>query len=355
MRLSLVLAPIVNPRVLAKKGYGTDPAALAELGSGPFKISDFSPGTFVEFVPFEDFFQPAYVERMRFENFDDDAAKGLALRGGQLDVGTNLASADVEAFAADGGYELIVAKPPSNVHQMFMFASPRPELQDARVREAVILATNRQAYVDAFFPDGTAKLATQPILAAPGVQGYNPALQARPYDPERAKALLADAGVKGLTLKIIGWPSGVTPLDEAITDDLAKVGITAKFTKTDQATFLAEMYKGYDYGITDLPNAGDMFDALQIFFPPGSEKVQGDPRSTPAAVKALAKVNGATGEEARSEAIRELMKLEHDEMMLGVPIAVAAVVAVARRASNVRDFRVSPGQVDSQNKAWIAT
>ena len=98
---------------------------------------------------------------------------------------------------------------------------------DVRVRQALNYAVNKQAIADAIF-FGKAAPATQ--AAFPGVNGYNPNIRGYPYDPDKARALLAEAGYpNGFDFEV----KAITDADdfrlayEAAIQDLRKLGINA--------------------------------------------------------------------------------------------------------------------------------
>jgi peptide/nickel transport system substrate-binding protein len=102
-------------------------------------------------------------------------------------------------------------------------------LQDKRVRQAINYAVDKEAIIK-FVLDGYGHALGSPLTSAHS--GYDPNIKPYPYDPEKAKALLKEAGYgNGFTLTF-NSPSGRYPKDkefaEAITGQLAKIGINVK-------------------------------------------------------------------------------------------------------------------------------
>jgi peptide/nickel transport system substrate-binding protein len=118
----------------------------------------------------------------------------------------------------------------------------RPVFADKRVREAVNYAINRQAIVDRLLR-GYGKPAGQ--LCTSDMPCYDKSIGSFPYDPERAKRLLKEAGVHDLTLRITA-PQGPVPqsneLTQIIASDLKKVGINSKVEIYEAAVYSQKLY-----------------------------------------------------------------------------------------------------------------
>ena len=99
-------------------------------------------------------------------------------------------------------------------------------LADARVRQALNYAVDRQTIIDALL-GGTATPLGQPFV--PGGFGYNPNNEPYPYDPEKARELLAEAGYgDGFTFKLTAQNTVLSDVLTALVDYFADVGVTAE-------------------------------------------------------------------------------------------------------------------------------
>lgn len=99
-------------------------------------------------------------------------------------------------------------------------------LTDARVRQALNYAVDRQTIIDTLL-GGTATPLGQPFV--PGGFGYNPNNEAYPYDPDKARELLAEAGYgDGLTIKLTAQNIVLSDVLTALVDYFADVGVTAE-------------------------------------------------------------------------------------------------------------------------------
>jgi peptide/nickel transport system substrate-binding protein len=344
---------IMNPAILKRDDYGTDTAALRDAGSGPFRVTTFNPTQFIEFERFDGFFDEAYLDRLRMEIIDDDAAMSLALRSGDIDVGVAIPKVDYETFAADPSYQALIA-PRAGLNTFLDIQSPRTKaMEDATVREAVILAMNRPAYREAFYPSGAAGTDTQPVVVT-GAGGYNTSIEERPYDPERARQLLAEAGVEGLKLRAIGtasqgYLSNMRQFWEAVRSDLDAVGISLEITITDAATADAEWVNS-DLRV-ELFDDEYEFLVFPIYYQLFITDPKKDPRAlNPEATTLLDAAQATADAQKRDETLQQLQQLDHDDLIMGIPIAMISKSAIARQG--VHDFRVHL-TADPYNLAWV--
>ena len=353
LRGALCYIYIVNPKILQAnpKGYGTDLASLKNAGSGPFRISDFQPGQFVEFTRFDGFFEEAYLDKLRIQAVADPAARYLALKGGQAHVATGLSRADYEAATKDTAFRTHISNPGGNV--FMVFNATRNELfrTNKDVREAIARAMNRQAYVDSFYPKGLATLGTQ-VALAPGTPGYNADIKALTYDPDMAKALLTKAGATNLSLKMIDPPAfgGASELKsqmEAIAADLGKVGIKVETNLTDLAGYLAGTINN-DIAVTVYGNSGNDIGVASLYFrrPPTTYQSPPDPRYA----QLLGEAELALDLNTQNAKLKQVMQISA-ENVAGVPIAYLSVAAVS--TAKVHDISMTASPLDPQHRAWI--
>jgi peptide/nickel transport system substrate-binding protein len=199
-------------------------------GTGPFRFDSYDrAGGTVTLVRNEDYWgEKAKLERLIFRVIPDENARRQELQAGTID-GYDLPSpADWQALEADGNQVLV--RPPFNILYLGINQVNNPALQDVRVRQAIAHALDRESLVRNQLPEG-AVVATQ--FMPDTVEGYAQDLQPIPYDPERARALLAEAGQSNLTLNFY-YPTEVTRpympnptnIFTALAENLRQVGIT---------------------------------------------------------------------------------------------------------------------------------
>ena len=167
-----------------------------------------------------------------------------------------------------GGVDLIVEVPPDDVaplrddsdltvqeqagpHVWFLILNlAEAPFDDVRMRQALNYAIDKQSLVDDVL-QGTASVAAGPIAEAFG-WAYNPDLERYPYDPERARELIEEAGYGDgvdVTFFVTEGGSGMldpVPMGEAIQADLREVGIDAAIETYEWNSFLDEVNAGIE-------------------------------------------------------------------------------------------------------------
>ncbi|SER08551.1 peptide/nickel transport system substrate-binding protein [Faunimonas pinastri] len=179
------------------------------IGTGPFKFVSWSPQNNVVLQRNPDYWgEPAAWDKVTFRTYTDPSARVAAILAGDVDMIESVPTADVGTLKKKDWLQVVSA--PSN---RVMYLHPDQDrdvspfakgpdgsnpLRKPEVRRAMSLALNRQALVDKIM-DGEGAPAGQ--LVPEGYFGYAPALKPDPYDPGRAKQLLAEAGYpKGFQL-----------------------------------------------------------------------------------------------------------------------------------------------------------
>jgi ABC-type transport system substrate-binding protein len=114
--------------------------------------------------------------------------------------------------------------------RMLVFDCERPPLSDKRVRQAICLAIDRRRFLREVYGE-MAELSIGPI--PPGVLGYDAGERGYDYDPDRARALLQEAGLGAGFESEVWWPQSVSSAVECLREDLAAVRIQAEFRYVD--------------------------------------------------------------------------------------------------------------------------
>ena len=223
------------------------------------------------------------VQRILTRIVPDNAARFAALQAGEIQGKEN--STPEELAAIEGNPDLYVEFRPALNVMYLAFNYRIQEFRDIRVREAISMALNRQAYVDAFYPPG-AEVAT--TFLPPLMWGFNPDVPAVPYDPDAAAQLLADAGypdglseVHVLAMDADGniledqveetipltlfWQPATRPynpqaeaLGQTQAADLAAIGVNVQLDNAgDWATYLDRRRNGDLIGLYQLGWTGD--------------------------------------------------------------------------------------------------
>ena len=171
--------------------------------------------------------RPPSVDRVLWKAIPDDFPRLVALEKGDADIVTSVPPDRIRSVAE--GRNTRVVRVPSTLTVEFNINSTQPPLSDKRVRQALHYALDVPAIIRSLFAG-----LGRPLVGglADTDFGYNPALKPYPYDPARARALLAEAGSPGgidVTLHAgMGTMVNDKQLLEVIADMWAKVGIRAR-------------------------------------------------------------------------------------------------------------------------------
>jgi peptide/nickel transport system substrate-binding protein len=228
--LAMFSAAVLPEKALKEGGddFGSNP-----IGAGAFNLKEWKRGQYISLVKNPHFWEADRVklDGVEWSYIPNDNTRILKLQTGEVDAAIFIPFN--RAKELDGNKDINVHMDPSSrMDHMLVNHSHKP-LDDLRVRQAIYHALNRQAIVDVV-TFGFGKVANSFIPA--GAMHYNPDNFDYPYDPEKAKKLLADAGVKGLTLDLL-VTAGDSVHDQIavmVKDQLGKVGIDVNIVKQEE-------------------------------------------------------------------------------------------------------------------------
>ncbi|MCB2106917.1 MAG: hypothetical protein KDE14_04410, partial [Rhodobacteraceae bacterium] len=225
-------------RELGPAGFGKDPA-----GTGPYRMAvNRATEATLDAVPTS--WRRAPIARLEVLKTRDAATRRAALLSHRADlaVGGAIGIDDIAEVEA-AGFKMFVDHVPAVVAMVFNTVRDSP-FRDIRVREAVSLAVDRPAIVEAFLGDYSS-IASQPSRRA--AFGHNAGVAPLPYDPERARALLAEAGYPdGFTFEteIPGGTVIYVNVFQKVAEDLARVGVTMVLQSIPPQVFLSNIQTG---------------------------------------------------------------------------------------------------------------
>lgn len=223
-----------------------DPATFdadRPAGTGPFEVTGYEAGTKIELTRNDDSWRATdSVKDLTIQAIPNPATLSSALRTGEVDVAFGL-PADV-ATQLDGSGFTTVHEPAGSSAITSLIADVEPALEDVRVREAINLAVNRQEFVDAVLGGFGTPNGSQ--LLQEGYLGYDETLPSYEFDLDKAKSLVAEAGVEGLEL-----PIATTALfksqAEAVAGYLNAVGFKSEVVVQDLSAFIPTLLMKSEY------------------------------------------------------------------------------------------------------------
>lgn len=222
-------------------------------GTGPFKFKSWQKGDRINLLAFDDYREGRpKIDEVVLLTIPDDNARTMMLETGELDIAERISSFEVARLKENKDINLTIQ--PGMRVMYFGLKAIDPVLKDAKVRQAINYAVDREAICESILR-GFATPIDSPMAFA--VNGYSP-VKGYEYNPEKAKALLAEAGWKdadsdktlmkdGKRLELKLWsPNGRYPMDlktsEAVQAFLKAVGIDAKLSTMDWAAYLDALY-----------------------------------------------------------------------------------------------------------------
>ncbi|TWT24121.1 ABC transporter substrate-binding protein [Planomicrobium sp. CPCC 101110] len=236
---------IASPTAFEEAGdkFGDNP-----VGTGPFKFVEWKRNDTVTIEKFEDYWvegEPK-LDRVIFRSIPDNSARLNALLSGEIDLADGITPSDGETIESNADLQLF-ERPSMNVGYLGLTTTREP-FDDPKVRQAMNHAIDKQAIVDAFF-EGRGEVAKNPM--PPVINGYNDDIEGYEYDPEKAKALLKEAGLEdGFEMELYAMPvprpymPDGQKVAEAIQKNLADVGIKAEIVSFEWATYLEKAAAG---------------------------------------------------------------------------------------------------------------
>lgn len=202
------------------------------IGTGPYVLTDWTPGQSITLTRRDDYWGDApAVETAEYVFRTDAAVRAAMVETGEADIAPSIS-------AIDATTDLDHAYPNSETTYLRIDHSV-PPLSDKRVREALNIAIDREAFIGTILPEG-ADIAT--AINVPTTLGWNPDTEAWPYDPERARQLLEEAAADGVPVDteilLVGRTGnfpGATEFYEAITSMLNEAGFNVKLQMVEVA------------------------------------------------------------------------------------------------------------------------
>jgi peptide/nickel transport system substrate-binding protein len=290
-----------------------DPAALAATanGTGYFRVVGYEPGNRIELEAFADGWRGLTdVTSASLIAIPDPAALLAAVQTGEVDLMYGAPNSQMAAGAERGDFG-VVTQSAGSCAICSLLPDVNPALADVRVRQAISHAINREEFVEAVLA-GYGEPADGQFLQ-PGFTGYNEAITGYAYDPDRARALLAEAGAADVQLNI-ATTILFRPQAEAIAGYLNAVGIRSEVEIQDFSVFLPTvlfqsavplLYWTVDYfqlrDFANIARFGPQPEGVQSHFPNAEY------------LALFAQANSETDPAAREATIQAMAQIMHDE------------------------------------------
>ncbi len=218
------------------------------IGTGPFAFVSYQKDSFIRFVAFDDYWKGrAKIDKLVFTITPDASVRFAKLKAGECHLMPYPNPADLDQMRKDPTINLM-EKEGLNVGYLAFNTQNVEAFKNVKVRQALSMAINKQNIIDTVF-QGAGKIAKNPI--PPTIWSYNDAIKDYPYDPAKAKALLAEAGYSnGFETNIWAMPvqrpynPNARRMAEIIQEDWSKVGVKAKIVTYEWGEYLKRSKAG---------------------------------------------------------------------------------------------------------------
>jgi peptide/nickel transport system substrate-binding protein len=229
----MFFSPLMSPKLIGSANFNSTP-----IGTGPYKFVKWARGQSIQLTENQSWwglkgqtaFDKPTIQNVTFTFNTDSASAAAAVAAGNAQLAAFVEPQECQPQC--------ITSATANVIFLMLDASTYAPLKDVRVREAIALAINKQQFVDQLLPHGV--VASQ--LVGVGTVGYNSSLQPYPYDPTKAKQLIAQAKTAGVPvqdpLHLIARsdaPTGSSQMIQVVQSELQAVGFSTTVTVEDKS------------------------------------------------------------------------------------------------------------------------
>jgi ABC-type transport system substrate-binding protein len=239
VNLASMGAEMLPPKALTEKGVAFFDK---HVGTGPYK--------FIEWVKNERFVMERWpdswdkrgkIDRIIHRPILEESTRIAALRRGEIDIAENVPPEQLRLLEAEGKFSFLRVTTWDQLH--LGLKCDQPPFNKKPARQAMNYAVDRDSLVNKILLGGRPSVAA----ASQGLIGYHPGLKPFPYDPERAKMMLREAGYKGEKLRFIGpqaWYPKMPEVEQALAAQFGAAGLNVELSPMEGAAFTAARRAG---------------------------------------------------------------------------------------------------------------
>lgn len=230
------------------------------VGTGPFKFVSWAKGTKVELAKYPDYWNKAGAAKLdgaTFRFIGDAQAQAAALKAGDVDAFPEFGAPElVKSFEGDKTLATVIGN--TELKVVAGMNNSRKPFSDKRVRQALMMAVDRATVIEGAWSGYGTAIGSH---YTPNDRGYKDLTGTWPYDVEKAKKLLADAGYpNGFTFTMkapqMAYAQRTSQILQAM---FAEIGVTMNIETTEfPAKWVADVFKAADYDMTIVAHAEPM-------------------------------------------------------------------------------------------------
>jgi len=322
------------------------------MSGGLYKVSENVSGDHITLVPNETYWgEKAQFDKVTFRVIPETASSIAALLAGEVDLITKVPASEIARINADSKAH---AGAVASTRSVFIkFNTEKAPLDNKLFRQALNYAVDKEAITEAIF-GGLADVSQCQVMT-PFYFGYNRDLKPYPYDPEKAKKLLAESGVDLSQTFEFEVPTSTylqgEEVAQAVAQMLGDVGVKTKLQTMEFGAYLDKYRKAHDLGrFSLLGQSWPTIDAdgLLTLFKPGNQYAYWNDKNFDAK---LVEGNSTTDEAARLAAYKDATRIMCDEAPVVFLYAQPASYGVSTRVKYtprgddwLRAFDMSPAK-----------
>lgn len=215
------------------------------IGTGPYRVTSWPVDGTVELEAWDEYRRgTARPGRLVIRHIPDPSTRVFELVSGNAQLAMGLTVDAISGIQDEPDYEIVALKGSTFIAEVINQYKSDPPLNDRRVRQAMNYAIDREAIIASLL-EGQASSYPGPLGS--GLLGFQDDHEPYPYDPDRARELLEEAGVSDITLD---WyvPTGggykIGEVAQAVANQLAEVGININLLQVESSRLLAARNEG---------------------------------------------------------------------------------------------------------------
>lgn len=353
LKLSAPSAPLLGtlasgwsailPKSLIESGHDF---AANPVGTGPFKLVEWIRDGKIVLEKNKDYWMKGHpkLDKVTMHIIPERAVQVQGLISGQIDVSYIIDQEDVPSLASSPDIE--IKKSLTSLIMVMPMNCSRPPLDDLRVRQAITHAIDKQTVLDVAYGGG------MPIGTFMDYSNayYKDFTHLYPYDPAKAKKLLAEAGVGKDTVLEMFLPQNYPPhvkAGEIYQDMLTKVGLNVQIKLVDWSTWIGDVYRQAKFDFTAIGHTGklDPNGTLADYGIKEKKYVRWDNPKAAELIATAAKTDGFENRKKLYDQALQLMAEEVPFMFLGSSFRRVGI------RKNVSEFRMTPS-LDTFDFRW---
>jgi peptide/nickel transport system substrate-binding protein len=253
---SMFLFNLARPDSMMVNKQAVDKIKTAPIGTGPFKFVEWVRGDHITLAKFDNYHKKGipYLDKVIFKFIGDPSAQIASLKAGDIDIiAIDVSPENALLLEKDPKFKVLNGYTTNEV--ILSTNNSRKPFDDVRIRRAMAYAIDRNALIKGAMEGYGVPIGSH---MDPGNPYYVDLTSTYPYNPEKAKQLLAEAGYPNgfeAVLKLPERYAYARRTGEIVADMLSQVGIRLKIELTEWGQWIDRVFKNADYDLTVIGHA----------------------------------------------------------------------------------------------------